>query len=826
MNGRPASKTAERLIGRDYADRALASLGDSRTIDSLFIRRAIGEFDPDHVTMTDRKRMRQDPTIKMGMWYTKATMIKAENSMECKDPVIAAAMDEIYGAVHATIMKTILCMFDYGFQAGIKEYELGKLDATFVDSATGQERPVWEDTDILPVVIGDLIPLPVETTKVKLDHGRYDGLTTPLARKPGSTHSDENTDHVPAEWTLWFANEFEEEHRNWYGRARIDPAYRAWWSFWFNWFNRDRNAEMDADPALQVWYPPGSMATGEVDGNNQPIKRNNRDVALEIGAALRGGATIAWPSDVHVADDGKVSTQRLWEAAFLTGGENLAAFGDLLNDLRLEKLRACLVPEEALTEALRGTGSRATSGNRVEIFIEGLEQAMQYVDDRLNKYLIRPVVEANWGKDAPACKKVTTGFQEEDLTLTTTLIEAAFTADPNALPIDFEELMRRANVPMLPPEEQEEKDREAEEAEAAKPPPMLPPGPPGVNGGPPMGQAGMDPQALMASQERARKGPRKYERERILLLGQKLDSTAPGWARREAKRRDANVQAISERLREVAVDLYGDMFETAAQALEDTPDLQLGVADVVSSLYQRIKNAITSRIDSWRQPLVGEHASMYHAAGAAELARLGLSAESWDVGRDDVQTWATEHAGELIKTIDSSIVESYIRPWLTSALMQAGYGDAPTGVPVSTMELAAQLRDKFANYPQWMAERLVRTESMRGYNLSAADMWERVGVTEVEEYDGLGGKSGKTDAECLARNGRVVPIDQFRQDTLDEHPNGTLGAVPVTVDVELRPVAPSLVHLNASVGGAMYVVSSDGLILSETATGRLLAGDD
>lgn len=818
VNGTPPTQDAQRLIRRTYADRAVANLGNQRLITDHFLRE-FGAFNPMRVGIADLRRMRLDAMIKMGLYYAKAPIVRADWEIHCEDPVIKAAVREIVGRVRQSWLKTALLKLDYGFQGAVKDYELGRLETTYEDPETGDILPVWDDDVVKPVVIGKPIPIPPEYARVHLEDGHFAGIETTIG---GGTAED---GVIPAEWALWFTNEFEEEHRNYYGVSRILPAYEAWYSYWFTFHMRSRHVEMDADPALQIWYPTGDYT----DANGE--KRSNRDAALEAGAALRGGATIAWPSDVHVDEQGKATPIALWRAEFLTGGENLEAFNRVLSDLEIQKLRATLVPEEALVSTVGGLNSGMKAKSYGQIFTESLEMEAADLDAYFTDYQIRPIVEANWGKDAPECKIVTTGFQQEDLSLASELIKIAFNLDPNALPIRFEELLERLNLPQYTAAEQTEREeaaaeaaQQAQRAQAAAAG-GVPEGPSGASVGTLPGESGPDPQELSASQDRARRTPRKYERERI-DLGGTVQSTAPDWARRENERRQHNVDAIAERLRGLSQQMYGDLFDTAADALEDEDTIELGITDAVSSLMGRIGRAVRDRIGNWRDRLQGEHASMYHAAGLAELHRLGLSGESWDVGRDEVQEWAREHAGELVKTIERTVVEQTVRPWLTKALSEAGYGAAPDGIPVSTYELSAQLRDKFANYPQWMAERLVRTESMRGYNLSAADMWERVGVIEVEEYDGLGGKTGQTDEHCLARNGRVVTLEEFREDTLKEHPNGTLGAVPVTVDVELRPLYGGPVEIYASQSESIYAVTGDGLILSEEATGRLLAGEE
>jgi hypothetical protein len=806
-----ATQDATRLAGGTYDERVLASMDQQRMVNEQQLLRTLGEYDPDNITHRDRRRMRQDPIIKMALWYSKAPMIRADWTMECEDPVIQAAMTEIYRNVHISLMKTALNCFDFGYQGAVKGFKLGKIEATYEDQ-DGNVKPCWDDPDVKPLVLGKLVPLPPETTRVHLKDGEFAGIDTPLATN-GEPGSDDAT--IPAEWCMWFTNEYEEEFNNYYGRARLDPSYRFWYSYWFAFHMRDRHAEADADPALQVWYPPGSYkdANGEV--------KTNRDAALEIGAKLRGGATIAWPSDVHVDEQGKLTTQPLWRAEFLKGGENLAAFNDLLTDLEISKLRACLVPEQALVESKHGTSSRNSAATFVDIFTQSLEQSAANIDDLVNKYLLRPVIEANWGKDAPQCLKKTTGFQEEDLTLPALLIQAAFTADPNALPLDFEEMCRKAGLPVFSKKEQKDREDAAQEAKDAIAEMAPPPGAEQVPGDPVDDGSGV-PAALQAGQ---------LTDGALLLHGPKVDANAPDWARRAGRRRDVNVSALAERLRDVARSRYQDVFEAAAEAIADDADeLSLGVSDAVSTLLGKIRSRMRSKVDGYRRPLESELASVYHAAGAAELASLGLSSDSWDVGRQEVQDWARRRGGELITTMDETVVEKHIRPWLEKVLADPAnsphFIERGQGIAIDALGLSAELTDRFQSYPQWMADRVVRSEARMGYNQSAADMWERVGVEQVTLFDGLGGRSGKSDAHCLDRNGKVVSVQQFRLEDEDEHPNGTLGAVPVTVGVKIRPPAPGVVQTGEVLASqSIYAVTGDGLILSEAETGRLLGGE-
>lgn len=773
----------KKLDRSDYADRALASLNARRGFDVRErLGRWLGDFDPEHITLKDRYKMRTDSMIQMGLHYSKVPLITADYQFQCEDPQIAAAVKEAYDAIHIPLMRSSLVRYDFGFQACVKDWELGSLDGTFVNE-DGEMVPIWPYRNVKPVMMKAPIQLLPEFTRVELIDGRFAGIRTEMRPKEGG-QPDDNL--VPPEHSLWFVNHFEEEFGNYYGRSRIDGAYRFWWSYWTNYHNRDRHADNDADPPLQVWYPVGKRVPDPTDidpETNRPREVDNLAAALKIGEDLRNGATIAWPSDVYVDEQGKPSAAKLWEAAFLTGGENIGAFTDLLSDLEVSKLRATLVPEQALIQQKDAPSSRNVAGTYGEVFTESLELDSKYQDDVITRYVVRPFVEANFGKDAPICRKITTGFKEEDLSLVTNLIEAAFNADPNALPLKWSEMMERASLPAYTDKEAEEQRKAEAElqkqaaAEQAAQQAAQQPQP--------------DAQQLMQSQGPA---PRKYERERLYLHSGSEVVDAPkarGWVLKEARRRASAVDVVRSRLAPTLERQYAEIFEAAAAEIR-AEGLSLSVGGFVKTILGRIGARISRTRARWVQDMERELADAYHASAVMEADRVGLDGESWDVGRERASLYASENAGELVTTMTETVVDGFLRPWLTAKFEDLGYdGRSETGVPFDADRLADELHDHFEEYPRWMAERVVRSESRMALNAGAFDLWEEAGIDELVAVDGLGGKSGKTDAACLARNGQTFTIDEARDEDKDEHPNGTLFWVPAVAAVAPSSSGPS-----------------------------------
>ena len=76
--------------------------------------------------------------------------------------------------------------------------------------------------------------------------------------------------------------------------------------------------------------------------------------------------------------------------------------------------------------------------------------------------------------------------------------------------------------------------------------------------------------------------------------------------------------------------------------------------------------------------------------------------------------------------------------------------------------------------PQYLAERIARTESMRVMNQARIESLRESGVSMVEMVD------GDEDEACAARNGQVVDLATALAEVEAEHPNGTLYLRPIT----------------------------------------------
>jgi hypothetical protein len=321
----------------------------------------------------------------------------------------------------------------------------------------GESKDVWTDKDIPAVVWDTFQVLPPEGATVAFtEDGRsFDGFEHPLLPRAKNATA---AVRVPASHALWVTYGFDEQFGDWYGYPLTGHAFRYWWSYWYQWLLADRHMEQDADPPLKVSYPPGKSP----DPDDPAVLLDNYIVALRAGQLLRDGSTVAVPSDFYEIDvTGNLARgAKKWDMDFVKGGENIKAFHDSFQYLDIAKLRAIMVPDQALIGA-----SGSLSGNVAEAygnaFTESQAYLMEWVDQIINDYMIPDLVDQNF-QDAPPVTKVTDGFRNQDVEISGKLLEIMASNDPSSLQLDLRKMVVGKNLPVLSLEEVKKAEEEAQ----------------------------------------------------------------------------------------------------------------------------------------------------------------------------------------------------------------------------------------------------------------------------------------------------------------------------------------------------------------------------
>jgi hypothetical protein len=168
--------------------------------------------------------------------------------------------------------------------------------------------------------------------------------------------------------------------------------------------------------------------------------------------------------------------------------------------------------------------------------------------------------------------------------------------------------------------------------------------------------------------------------------------------------------------------------------------------------------------DRWMERFQEEfkplHEQLLTAGGEAGAHAAG---GSFDVEAPEVQAFADRYIGERIVQLDETtrtdVVDLLERTWSEAQAAETG----PTAFELGTL-IADTVRERFAGYERWRADRIARTESGIAFNTGSLFGYRQNGLTRVEVSD------GDSDPECEAVNGRVWTLEEAMANPLG-HPN-------------------------------------------------------
>jgi hypothetical protein len=411
-------------------------------------------FDMANIPLAKLEQMRRDPILAFGLMFCKVPLIRAHWKIECKDPRIAAAVQQALARVYARFILAYTNAFDYGFSPMVKRFELINPDWTYKDD-DGVEQEVWPDDTVRMLVWKPFLALnPRQCEPAWTEAGEFNGIRyTPGRIMNGggnyfgmSGYSVEGSTappDVPADRALWATNEKDSSFGSLWGYPRIGYAYRFWWSYWYDFALSDRAFEKWADPPVKVFHP---AETG-VDENGEVIDFGQE--ALNLAEKLRSGANVAMPSKIVDGLDGRTGTIRAWDAEQMEHKVDFSGHKDWFEYLDVQKLRSVMVPEQALIEGKGGTSSRNVAATFGDAFTESLAVVKAEIDDHLNRYVIPQFVEANFGAGYEA-KIVTTGFDPQDVETIRAVVQGLANKDGgDGLPVDIGEVMEKIGIPSL-----------------------------------------------------------------------------------------------------------------------------------------------------------------------------------------------------------------------------------------------------------------------------------------------------------------------------------------------------------------------------------------
>jgi hypothetical protein len=405
----------------------------------------LNEFMPDRISLNTLYKMRRDPMIQLGLHFIKVPLTNARWKIEGPDEQEAAFLTWCTEQIWQKLLTSMLLSLEFGFSGIIKRWKLGR---------PPESLGLWNNT-IDAIIPDDAYALPPSLIVPRFTKdGKFNGIEY---YGSGTGKKD-----IPDEYVMWFTHDLEASFGNLYGFPRIGYGYPYWRSYWFRWLLYDRHFEQDADPPLIIWGPSGTYETE--DGS----VRSYRDDGLALAEQLRSGAGIYLPSTPYIDARTDAPTQaKQWDVRFEYGGHNIEGFQSTFEYLDVMKLRAILVPEQALVEGKGGTSSRNVAATYGAAFADSQSVLMKYLDAAFNEFYLDKLAFYNFGSPAGTYKKTTDSFLQENGDLMGEIIKAVAGRDPLAAGVNIKEVAKQLQFPMLTEEEEaalkEEKKAEMED---------------------------------------------------------------------------------------------------------------------------------------------------------------------------------------------------------------------------------------------------------------------------------------------------------------------------------------------------------------------------
>jgi hypothetical protein len=411
---------------------------------------ALGQpFNVNKIPLSKLDQMRRDPMISFGLMFVKVPIIRARWKIECVDPQRAAFVENALKQIYGRFVLAYLNCLDYGYSPIVKRFEYTNPDWTYVDPATDEQKLVWPYKTIQALTWKPFMPLNPRHARPKFNSkGEFSGIDF----MPGSSDwsygvfssNSGRTADIPLDWSLWATNEKDSEFGSLYGYPRTGYAYRFWWSYWYKFGISDRAFEKWGDPPFVIFHPADEGVEDE-DGNAIDFG----DHALATAEQLRSGANVAMPSSViRGYTEDRPTNIREWDFEQIETTANFSALNESFEYLDIAKLRAVLVPEQSLVEGKGGSSSRNVASEFGQLLKESQAVVMEEIDDHINRFMIPQLLEANFG-DGPSCRKVTTGFDPQDVETMRAIVQGVVNTKGELPEADMQGILNQLNVPVL-----------------------------------------------------------------------------------------------------------------------------------------------------------------------------------------------------------------------------------------------------------------------------------------------------------------------------------------------------------------------------------------
>lgn len=759
----PTEAEAERRAKQIVSKREQGPSTGAQTFSYRFFDQqiaALGQpYDVTHIPIDVLDVMQRDPIIAFGLHFKRVPLMRARWHIKCEDAKIASFIDNALREIYPRLVAQFYRSRSFGFSPVVKRFQLSRPDWTYIDSSVSDEAiPVWNEGGVEAITWKTFTPLPCNPEYVNPTFnavGEFSGIEfNPQAYTGTNTFSFKSfetpagTQKIPVSHSLWFTNERDTVDGSLWGYPGTGYVYRYWWSYWYRWALYDRFFERKSDPPYVVYYPDGSedgdYLTG-TDGND--IGKSMQDIALGLGVSAKSGGAIALPSQTYTDSQDRPGSIREWGIEELEVKGDMSHFVSSFEYLDVMKLRGLFIPEQALIEGSKGQSSRNVAAAHQDIMTQAQASDIDELDDIINRFIIPDLVKANFPESNFTAKKVTTGFTEADFDTMKEIIRTVSQQDATMMnSVDVGEMLERIGVPTITRKELLAQERKiAEQMEELGPDPME------AESGE---AAGVTETGLY------------YQPREIIRLSEDSDfiDSLPDMK----CYRDSGIKSATRQLRRAwrqeLEDVYSNFSEYMKKVnFSELSEDEIALAEIdPSELVEKTlggwdyEEEKIDEIVNFSENIVKR---VMGVAARIELSELSLE-EDWEVDNEDVAEYLSEKS-----LIYADIVNETTKDQLRSFLSQQ-ISDGKTAD-----EIANEIPKHFSDFPKNRANKIARTEIRDAYNFSTLSAGEKAGIRVVQAKDA---QLGPTDEYCENRNNEFYDIEEAFEETLREHPGGTL----------------------------------------------------
>jgi len=351
----------------------------------------VGEWKPnDWLQPEIIDQMKKNGVIKTALFLKKAPILATVKKMKIRHevPRIEGFLNHVIEPILYDLFVTSMFAMDYGVSLHEKvfkaeaisfKYEQSGVTRTYNDNAIFYKKIKWNN------------PRTIKEIKIQQNSQDYDGYVQGSAYLGQSTSP--NNMNLPGDIEIPVEKSFmwgKGQENSLWGTSDLDAVYEYW--YWLELLSGYymRYLEKLATPPMIGYAPPGT--TYSRDENKQV---ENLSWLAEMLARLQDGMAIVFPSQYDPN-----SRNRLWDASEMA----LSSRGDLYNTaiswLELALFKGMFVPDKPVSHG-SGTqgnfGSYAMADIQFEAFLVGEEWDLISIVKNIQKYIIRPLLDYNFG---------------------------------------------------------------------------------------------------------------------------------------------------------------------------------------------------------------------------------------------------------------------------------------------------------------------------------------------------------------------------------------------------------------------------------------------